>query len=49
MKAINTSTQILLKAIDIELKALLQQDLKAYHVAQLKKKGINQGPVKQAA
>ncbi|WP_158828192.1 hypothetical protein [Mucilaginibacter lacusdianchii] len=49
MKTLNTSTQLLLKAIDIELKALLQQDLKAYHVSQLRKKGINQGATKQAA
>jgi hypothetical protein len=47
MKTVNT-TQILAKSIDIELKKLLQEDLKAYRLAQLKKQGNNQGN-KQAA
>jgi len=45
MKTIN-KTQILLKAIDIELKALLEQDLKAFRAAQ--KQGNNQGAKKAA-
>lgn len=47
MKTLNT-TQILTKSIDIELKKILQKDLEAYCLAQLKKQGINQGN-KQAA
>ena len=47
MKTVNT-TQLLVKSIDIELKKLLQKDLEAYRVAQLKKQAINQGN-KQAA
>lgn len=42
MKTANT-TQILLKSIDIELKKLIQKDIEAYRIAQLKNKGINQG------
>ncbi|MBS7565035.1 hypothetical protein KHS38_11525 [Mucilaginibacter sp. Bleaf8] len=49
METLNTSTKVLLKAIDFELKALLQRELQAYYVAQLKKKGIDQGTGKQAA
>jgi|GEM_PF-1955271 len=48
MKTLNTQTQILSKAIDIELKKLLQQDLEKYRLSQLKNTGINQGN-KQAA
>lgn len=48
MKTLDTKTQILLKSIDIELKKLLQQDLTAYRMTQLRNKGINQG-TKQAA
>lgn len=48
MKTLNTQTQILSKAIDIELKKLLQKDLENYRLAQLRNKGINQGN-KQAA
>jgi hypothetical protein len=44
---LTTSAKILLKAWDIELKALLEQDLAAYKAR--KKQSINQGAVKQAA
>jgi hypothetical protein len=44
----STTTKVILKSIDIELKKLLQKDLQAYHAAQLNKQGINQGN-KQAA
>lgn len=47
MKTLNT-TQILSKAIDIELKKILQKDLESYRLAQLKKQNISQG-TKQAA
>lgn len=47
MKTLNT-TQILVKSIDIELKKLLQKDIEAYRLAQLKKQDTNQGN-KQAA
>ena len=46
MKTIN-KTQLLLKAIDIELKALLEQDLRAFRAAQVKQ-GNNQGAKKAA-
>jgi len=47
MKTLNTS-QIQLKAIDIDLKKALQQDLKNYRLTQLKIQTTNQGN-KQAA
>ncbi|MCJ8208295.1 hypothetical protein MUY27_01155 [Mucilaginibacter sp. RS28] len=46
MKTIN-NTQILLKSIDIELKNLLQKDLRAFREAQ-HKTGNNQGAKKAA-
>jgi len=46
MKTIN-KTQILLKSIDIELKLLLEKDLKVFRAAQLKQ-GNNQGAKKAA-
>lgn len=49
METLNTSTKVLLKAIDFELKALLQKELQAYYVAKLKNESINQGTGKQAA
>lgn len=49
MKTLDTKTQILLKAIDLELKALLKQDIKAFRTAQFKKNSNNQGINKQAA
>ncbi|MDT3402538.1 hypothetical protein [Mucilaginibacter terrae] len=48
MKTSDTKAQILLKSVDIELKKLLQQDLTAYRMMQLRNNGINQGN-KQAA
>ncbi|QJD94507.1 hypothetical protein HH214_00790 [Mucilaginibacter robiniae] len=49
MKTLDTKTQILLKAIDLELKALLNQDIKNFRTAQFKKNSNNQGMSKQAA
>ncbi|MEO6631627.1 MAG: hypothetical protein ABIN13_07900 [Mucilaginibacter sp.] len=40
----STKTTVILKAIDLELKALLQQDLKVFKIQHTK-----QAPVKQAA
>lgn len=47
MKTIN-NTELLLKAFDIQLKKMLQADLKAYRTAQLKNGGSNQGSKKAA-
>jgi hypothetical protein len=48
MKTVD-KTQLLIKAIDLELRALLKQDITNYRIAQLKKQGNNQGINKQAA
>jgi hypothetical protein len=49
MKSTNTTTtEILLKSLDVELKKLLQQDLQAYRTAKIKNNGTLQ-TVKQAA
>lgn len=45
MKTIN-KTQILMKSIDIELKKLIESDLKAFRASQAK--GNNQGAKKAA-
>lgn len=37
-----TTTKIVLKSIDIELKKLLQKDLQAYHAAKLNNQGNKQ-------
>ncbi|WP_345948021.1 MULTISPECIES: hypothetical protein [unclassified Mucilaginibacter] len=47
MKSVN-NTQILAKSIDIQLKKMLEKDLKAYRQSLVRKEGINQGN-KQAA
>ncbi|WDF55675.1 hypothetical protein [Mucilaginibacter sp. KACC 22063] len=46
MKTIN-NTDLLLKAFDIELKKMLQQDIKNFRTAQVKN-GNNQGAKKAA-
>jgi hypothetical protein len=48
MKLSNTTTDILLKSIDIELKKQLQKDLQAYRITQLKQQDTKQAG-KQAA
>ena len=47
MKTIN-NTEILLKAIEIELNKILKADLKAYRLSQLKEAINYQGAVKAA-
>lgn len=47
MKTIN-NTQILQKSIDIELRKILQNDLKSFRSAQQRNTGSNQGAKKAA-
>jgi hypothetical protein len=43
MKTSTTTTDILLKSIDIELKKQIQKDLEAYQASLLKRKNVNSG------
>lgn len=47
MKTLN-NTDLLLRSIDIQLKKMLQADLKAYRTTQLKNGNNNQGAKKAA-